>query len=59
MGTRDNDTAAANNVLTPIAERNYEVMVGQDSKTDAVADNDIFRGYSIARRDRAPLIEVE
>ncbi len=58
MGTRDNDTPAANNALTPIAE-DYEVMVGQDSKTDAVTGDDIFRGFSIARRDRAPLIEVE
>jgi beta-galactosidase len=58
IGPRDNDTAAANNALTPIAE-DYEVMVGQDAATDAVAGGDIFRGYSIARRDRAPLIEVE
>jgi beta-galactosidase len=58
MGTRDNDTPAANNAITPIAE-DYEVMVGQDSQTDAVTGDDIFRGYSIARRDRAPLIEAE
>jgi len=58
MGTRDNDTPAANNAVTPIAE-DYEVMVGQDSQTDAVTGDDIFRGYSIARRDRAPLIEAE
>ncbi|HVT81545.1 MAG TPA: DUF4982 domain-containing protein, partial [Phycisphaerae bacterium] len=58
MGTRDNDNAAANTAITPIAEF-YGVMVGQDPKTDQVAGNDIFRGYSIPRRDRAPLIETE
>jgi beta-galactosidase len=58
MGTRDNDNAAANTAITPIAEF-YGIMVGQDPKTDQVAGNDIFRGYSIPRRDRAPLIETE
>ncbi len=58
MGTRDNDTPAPNNAITPIAE-DYEVMVGQDPQTDAVVGDGYFRGYSIARRDRAPLIEVE
>jgi len=58
MGTRDNDLAAANQALTPICEY-YGVMIGQAPQTDLVAGNDIFRGYSIARRDRAPLIETE
>jgi beta-galactosidase len=58
MGTRDNDDAAANTALTPICEF-YGVMIGQDAQTDKVTGNDIFRGYSIARRDRAPLIETE
>ena len=48
----------ANKALTPICEY-YGVMVGQDAQTDLVTKDDIFRGYSIARRDRAPLIETE
>jgi len=59
MSDRDNDDAAANSALTPVAEA-YEVMIGQDAKTDALTGpDDIFRGYSAARRDRAPLIESE
>jgi len=58
MGTRDNDEAAANKALTPIAEY-YGVMIGQAPQTDKVAGDDIFRGYSIVRRDRAPLVETE
>jgi beta-galactosidase len=34
-------------------------MIGQAQETDKVAGDDIFRGYSIARRDKAPLIETE
>jgi beta-galactosidase len=58
MGTRDNDLADANKALTPICEY-YGVMIGQAPQTDKIARDDIFRGYSIARRDRAPLIETE
>jgi beta-galactosidase len=58
MGTRDNDNVEANKALTPICEY-YGVMVAQAQQTDRVAGDDIFRGYSIARRDRAPLIETE
>jgi len=58
MGTRDNDQSEANTALTPVSEF-YGVMIGQDAKTDKVTGNDIFRGYSIARRDKAPLIETE
>jgi beta-galactosidase len=58
MGTRDNDNVAANTAITPIAEY-YGVMVAQDPRTDQISGNNIFRGYSIARRDRAPLIEAE
>jgi beta-galactosidase len=58
MGTRDNDLADANKALTPNSEF-YGVMIGQDAKTDKVSGDDIFRGYSIARRDKAPLIETE
>jgi beta-galactosidase len=55
MGTRDNDLAEANKALTSVSEF-YGVMIGQDAKTDQVSGDDIFRGYSIARRDKAPLI---
>ena len=59
MGYRDNDDLAANAALTPIAEY-FGVMIGQDPKTDSLAGpNDMFRGYSAYRRDRAPLVEAE
>jgi beta-galactosidase len=58
MGTRDNDLPAENRALTPVSEY-YGVMIGQAPQTDKVAADDIYRGYSIARRDRAPLIETE
>jgi len=58
MGTRDNDLAEANKALTPMSEY-YGVMIGQDPQTDKVSGDDIFRGYSIARRDKAPLVETE
>ena len=37
----------------------FGVMIGQAPQTDKIAGDDIFRGYSIARRDKAPLIETE
>jgi beta-galactosidase len=58
MGTRDNDLADANKALTPLSEY-YGVMIGQAPQTDQVKGDEIFRGYSVARRDRAPLIETE
>ena len=58
MGTRDNDLAEANKALTPMSEW-YGVMIGQAPQTDQVAGDDIFRGYAINRRDKAPLIETE
>jgi beta-galactosidase len=59
IGTRDNDDAKLNSAVTPIAEY-YGVMIGQDRRTDAIdAPGEIFRGYSVERRDRAPLIETE
>jgi len=59
MGTRDNDQPAANTALTPICEY-YGVMIGQDRRTDLLTNpKDIFRGYSMERRDRGPLIETE
>ncbi|HTR43232.1 MAG TPA: beta galactosidase jelly roll domain-containing protein [Pseudomonadales bacterium] len=59
IGTRDNDNAALNNAITPIAEY-YGVMMSQDQRTDQIAKpGEIFRGYSVERRDRAPLIEAE
>ncbi len=57
MGSRGNDNAELNTATTPVAEY-FGVMIGQDPKADAVGDG-IFRGYSVARRDRAPLIETE
>ena len=58
MGTRDNDLANENRALTPMSEY-FGVMIGQAPQTDQIAGDDIFRGYSIARRDKAPLIETE
>lgn len=58
MGTRDNDLAEANKALTPMSEY-YGVMIGQAPQTDKVSGDDIFRGYSVSRRDKAPLIETE
>ncbi|MES2279023.1 MAG: DUF4982 domain-containing protein [Bacteroidota bacterium] len=58
MGTRDNDLAEANKAITPMSEY-YGVMIGQAPQTDKVAGDDIFRGYSISRRNKAPLIETE
>lgn len=58
-GTRDNDNVALNNAITPIAGY-YGVMMAQDPRTDhIITPGTIFRGYSIDRRDRAPLIEAE
>jgi len=59
VGYRDNDDIAANAALTPLSEY-YEVMIGEDSRTDALTDpKAMFRGYSGQRRDRAPIIEAE
>ena len=55
MGCRTlNDDAA-----TPIAEY-FGVMIGQDQRTDALTNRaELFRAYSVERRDRAPFIETE
>ena len=58
VGTRDNDSPDANKALTANSEY-YGVMIGQAAQTDKVTGDDIFRGYSISRRDKAPLIETE
>jgi beta-galactosidase len=59
IGVRDNDDTNLNIAVTPIAEY-YGVMIGQDSRTDKIIKpGQIFRGYSVERRDRAPLIEAE
>lgn len=59
MGYRDNDNVLANTALTSIAEY-YEVMIGQDPRTDELSGpSAMFRGYSADRRDRAPIIEAE
>jgi beta-galactosidase len=34
-------------------------MLGQAPQTDRISGDNIFRGYSIERRDKAPLIETE
>lgn len=58
MGARDNDQSELNKLLTPMSEW-YGVMIGQAPQTDRIAGDDIFRGYSISRRDKAPLVETE
>jgi beta-galactosidase len=59
MGYRDNDAIPANQALTPISEY-YGVMIGQAPQTDQITQpGQMFRGYSVERRDRAPLIEAE
>ncbi len=58
IGSRDNDLPDENKALTPMSEF-YGVMIGQAPQTDKLTGDDIFRGYSISRRDKAPLIETE
>jgi beta-galactosidase len=59
MGYRDNDDVPSNQALTPIAEY-YGIMIGQDTGTDRITQpGQMFRGYSVDRRDRAPLVETE
>ncbi len=59
MGYRGNSDNAANQALTHIAEY-YGVMIGQDPRTDKVTKpGQMFRAYSVGRRNRAPLIECE
>ena len=60
MGYRDNDDACSQYRRSRPSRSTYGVMIGQDPKTDALAGpNDMFRGYSAYRRDRAPLVEAE
>jgi beta-galactosidase len=59
MGSRDNDQSDANKALTPMSEY-FGVMIGQAPQTDEITQpGQIFRGYAVERRDRAPLIETE
>lgn len=59
LGYRDNDDAAANQALTPLSDY-YGVMIGQAPQTDEITQpGQIFRGYSVERRDKAPIIEME
>src|ERR1017187_8224755 len=59
MGSRGDSNNAANTATTPIAEY-YGVMIGQDKGTEAlVGPKDMFRAYSMERRDRAPIVETE
>src|ERR1017187_4114471 len=54
IGARGNDNVDANTAITPIAEF-FGVMIGQDRRTDELSGpTAMFRGYSAARRDRAP-----
>jgi beta-galactosidase len=58
-GSRGNASVDLNTAVTPIAEY-YGVMLAQDPRTDELINRtDMFRAYSIERRDRAPLIECE
>ncbi len=57
VGTRDGGGFDA--ALTAVSEF-YGVMIGQDTRTDAITrPGQLFRGYSVDRRDKAPLIETE
>jgi beta-galactosidase len=57
VGARDGGGFDAQ--LTPVSEF-YGVMIGQDRQTDAITQpGQLFRGYSVERRDKAPLIETE
>jgi beta-galactosidase len=59
MGTRGDANAEENTAITPVAEY-YGVMMAQDRGADALKNpKDIFRAYSLERRDRAPLVEAE
>jgi beta-galactosidase len=58
-GSRGSDRADLNSAVTPIAEY-YGVMMAQDPRSDALTSStNMFRAYSIERRDRAPFIECE
>jgi beta-galactosidase len=59
IGARGNSDNAANLATTNVAEF-YGVMIGQDRQTESIdGPNEMFRGFSIARRDHAPIIETE
>jgi len=59
IGSRGNASVDLNTAVTPIAEY-YGVMMAQDPRSDALTNpTDMFRAYSVERRDRAPLIETE
>jgi beta-galactosidase len=59
MGARGNDNIDLNTATTPVAEY-YGVMIGQAPQTDALTSpTAMFRAYSAARRDRAPIVETE
>jgi len=59
MGTRGNSDTEMNSALTAVSEY-YGVMMPQDRRLDQLTDpTAMFRGYSLERRDRAPVIEAE
>jgi beta-galactosidase len=56
VGTRDGGPDAT---ITAVSEY-YGVMIGQDPQTDTMTQpGQMFRGYSVDRRDKAPLVETE
>jgi len=59
IGARGNGDNAINTANTPIQEY-YGVMIGQAPQSDDLQNpTDMFRAYSLERRDRAPIIETE
>lgn len=59
IGTRGNDNNEANAAITGLPEY-YGVMIGQAPQVDALGSpGALFRAYSAARRDQAPILETE
>jgi hypothetical protein len=56
-GTRDNDRRTARRSRR--CPNIYGVMIGQAPRRHHHQPGEIFRGYSVERRDKAPLIETE
>src|SRR5476651_1742838 len=58
VGCRDNDLPEPNQALTPVSEY-FGVMIAQVPRVETVTGDELYRGYSVTRRDKAPLIETE
>jgi len=58
VGCRDNDLPEPNQALTPVSEY-FGVMIAQVPRVETVRGDELYRGYSVTRRDKAPLIETE